>query len=90
MSVHERLRARELLKKRKFDVLIREGLLESVFVAAPLWEGDVAVTEVESTVRHRLVIAEYEEYIIDDDMPYDEVPEKKGRRLVFIEHVELR
>lgn len=90
-SVHEKLRARELLKKRKFDTLIREGLMETVFVAAPLWEGDVTVlTEVESTVRHRLVIAEYEEYIIDDDRPYDEVPEKKGRRLVFIEHVELR
>jgi len=89
-SVHEKLRARELLRKRKFDILIREGLMESVFVAAPLWEGNVTVTEVESTVRHRLVIAEYEEYIIDDDTPYDEVPEKKGRRLVFIEHVELR
>jgi hypothetical protein len=38
--------------------------------------------------RYRLVIAEYEEHIIDD-RPYDNISEKKGRRLVFVEHVEL-
>jgi hypothetical protein len=39
--------------------------------------------------RHRLVIAEYEEYLVDDDHPYDKTPSSKGRRLVFVEHVEL-
>jgi hypothetical protein len=39
--------------------------------------------------RYRLVIAEYEEYLVDDTMPYDRIPTKKDRRLVFVEHVEL-
>jgi hypothetical protein len=39
--------------------------------------------------RYRLVIAEYEEYIVEDDRQYDKVPEKKDRRLVFVEHVEM-
>jgi hypothetical protein len=36
-----------------------------------------------------LVIAEYEEYLVDDDQPYDGIPTEKGRRLVFVEHVEF-
>lgn len=39
--------------------------------------------------RHRLVIAEFEEYLVDDDRPYDRTPTQKKRRLVFVEHVEL-
>jgi len=39
--------------------------------------------------RHRLVIAEYEEYLIDDNRPYDRTPTRKARRLVFVDHVEL-
>jgi hypothetical protein len=35
------------------------------------------------------VIAEYEEYLVDDDSPYNAIPTKKDRRLVFIEHVEV-
>ena len=34
--------------------------------------------------RYRLVIAEYEEYIVDDQRPYDKVPTMKDRRLVFV------
>jgi hypothetical protein len=41
------------------------------------------------TVRHRLVITEYEEYLVDDAVPYDKIPTKKNRRIVFVEHVEL-
>ena len=41
------------------------------------------------TARYRLAIAEYEEYLVDDAMPYDRIPTKKDRRLVFIEYVEL-
>jgi hypothetical protein len=39
--------------------------------------------------RLRLVVAEYEEYLVDDAQPYDAPPTQKGRRLVFVEHVEL-
>lgn len=39
--------------------------------------------------RYRLAVAEYEEYLVDDATPYDKVPSKKERRLVFIEYVEL-
>jgi hypothetical protein len=42
-----------------------------------------------ASARYRLVIAEYEEYLADDSRPYDRVPTAKGRRLVFVEHVEL-
>jgi hypothetical protein len=45
---------------------------------------------VPAATRHRLVIAEYEEYLVDDDRPYDPVPTKKDRRLVYVEHVELK
>ena len=39
--------------------------------------------------RYRLVVAEYEEYLVDDAMPYDRIPTEKDRRMVFVEHVEL-
>ena len=53
-----------------------------------LWEGDVTLPPM-SGHRHRLVIAEFEEYLVDDAKPYDKMPTKKDRRLVFVEHVEL-
>ena len=40
--------------------------------------------------RFRLVIAEYEEYLLDDHRPYEPGSTKKGRRLVFVEHVPLQ
>ena len=52
-----------------------------------LWEGDVGLPDDGS--RYRLVVAEYEEYLVDDTRPYDTTPTQKGRRIVFIEHVEL-
>lgn len=52
-----------------------------------LWEGDVALPDDGS--RYRLVVAEYEEYLVDDTRPYDTTPTQKGRRIVFVEHVEL-
>ena len=56
-----------------------------------LWQGEVVLPEPPSTDnRYRLVIAEYEEYLIDDEQPYDKVPTQKGRRMVFVEHVELK
>jgi hypothetical protein len=53
-----------------------------------LWQGTV-VPPAGLDARLRLVVAEYEEYLVDDDSPYDRVPESKGRRLVYVEHVEL-
>jgi hypothetical protein len=52
-----------------------------------LWEGDVGLPDDGS--RYRLVVAEYEEYLVDDTRPYDMTPTQKGRRIVFVEHVEL-
>ncbi len=54
-----------------------------------LWEGTVTLSDASADARHRLVIAEYEEYLVDDDQPYDRIPTAKGRRLVFVEHVEF-
>ena len=58
-------------------------------VAPPLWEGTVKLPPRPPETRYRLVIAEYEEYLVDDEMPYDKVPTRKDRRLVFVEHVPL-
>jgi len=56
----------------------------------PIWDGDVTLPAAPGPHdRYRLVIGEYEEYVVDDDRPYDRVPTKKDRRLVFVEHVEL-
>jgi hypothetical protein len=55
-----------------------------------LWEGDITLPEPQGgATRHRLVIAEYEEYLVDDDRPYDNIPTRARRRLVFVEHVEF-
>jgi hypothetical protein len=66
---------------------IVEGLIDLVTPWQTLWEGSVTLPSTPG--RYRLVIGEYEEYLIDDEDPYDEVPTRKGRRLVFVEHVEL-
>jgi len=86
----KKARARELLSKGQVDVLIQEKLMESVFLFAPIWEGDVTLIGApEANARYRLVIAEYEEYLADDERPYDGVPQNKDRRIVFVEHVEM-
>jgi len=61
-----------------------------IFVTPTLWEGTVTLPQsAGEAARYRLVIAEYEEYLVDDAMPYDRIPTKKDRRMVFVEHVEL-
>jgi hypothetical protein len=85
-----RVRADDLLKHREFEALIDEGLLGHIFVTPTLWEGTVTLSQSPGeTARYRLVIAEYEEYLVDDAMPYGRIPTKKDRRIVFVEHVEL-
>jgi hypothetical protein len=51
-----------------------------------LWSGTIRLPP-GSGRRLRLVIAEFEEYLVDDDHPYDKVPTRKDRRLVYLEHV---
>jgi hypothetical protein len=56
-----------------------------------MWEGSVTLPQAPSaTRRFRLVVAEYEEYLTDDADPYDTSFTTKGRRMVYVEHTELR
>jgi len=83
-----KVRATELLRQREFAALLEENIIDRVSVAPVLWDGQVTVPESsDPSVRHRLVIAEYEEYLVDDDTPYDPPVTRKDRRLVFVEHV---
>jgi hypothetical protein len=63
-------------------------IIDHIKMWQTLWEGDVTLPSPDGA-RHRLVIAEYEEYLVDDNRPYDRTPTQKGRRLVFVEHVEV-
>lgn len=86
----ERVTARELVEKREFEALARADLINRVRLFPPLWEGTVTLPEPPSDGRrYRLVVAEYEEYLVDGLFPYSRVPTAKDRRLVFVEHVEL-
>jgi hypothetical protein len=52
-----------------------------------LWSGQVTVPEIADGLGpRRLVVAEYEEYIVDDDSPYQPPLKRKDRRTVFVEH----
>lgn len=85
-----RARASDLLQHREFEALIDEGLIHHIFITPRLWQGTVTLPKAPSgAIRYRLAIAEYEEYLVDDASPYDRIPTRKGRRLVFIEYVEL-
>lgn len=85
-----RIRAEDLLQHREFQGLIDEELVGHIFVTPTLWEGTVTLPQSPNTIaRYRLAIAEYEEYLVDDARPYDRIPTKKDRRIVFIEYVEL-
>jgi hypothetical protein len=55
--------------------------------AEVLWTGQVTLPEATDDRQPcRLVVAEYEEYAVDSDRPYDPLPTRKARRLVFVEH----
>jgi hypothetical protein len=90
LTHRDRVRAIELLQHREFEALIEESLIDHVFFSPTLWEGTVTLPALTGAdTRYRLAIAEYEEYLVDDALPYDRFPTKKDRRLVFIEYVEL-
>lgn len=88
-SAADRARAQQYLLSRRYDLLARERLVDAALTLPPIWAGTVTVPPPAEGRRYRLVIAEYEEYLVDDSRPYDPVPTKKGRRLVFVEHIEL-
>jgi len=83
-------RARDLRKAHDYTALLNENLIEPEFLQPVLWEGVVSLAPKASLdVPYRLVIAEYDEYLIDDQTPYSPTPSKKDRRLVFVEHVRI-
>ena len=84
-----RARARELAAQRDFQSMVVVGPIDPDILVQPIWQGDVTVPAFEPATRYRLVILEYEEYLVDDTRPYDPVPTKKDRRVVFVEHIEL-
>jgi hypothetical protein len=84
-----RARAADLHEHREFEAILDEDLLDHIQIAPTLWKGNVTLPEADGGTRFRLVIAEYEEYLVDDADPYDDPVRAKGRRLVFVEHVEL-
>lgn len=86
--LRERLRASTMVAEQPFRSVAGTTILK-LTPWETLWEGDVIVPA-PSGRRRRLVIAEYEEYLVDDKYPYDKVPTAKDRRLVFVEHIELR
>jgi hypothetical protein len=89
VTAAQRTRARQLVKQRQFEQVVSEGLVDAVVTVAPIWQGEIVLPAFEPSRRYRLVIVEYEEYLVDDTRPYDPVPTKKDRRVVYVEHVEL-
>jgi hypothetical protein len=87
-NADERLTARALLETSIVPGLVTAQLTSGLTQWRTLWEGDVVLPATPG--RHRLVIAEYEEYLVDDQNPYDKTPTRKDRRLVFVEHIEIR
>lgn len=91
--VHNRageVRARELMAERKFEAVVTEDLVSATMQWPVIWDGVVTLPQAPSPARrYRLVVAEYEEYLTDDAEPYDGTLTTKGRRLVYVEHVEL-
>jgi hypothetical protein len=85
----QRSRITELVAKRQYATIVKEDLVDLVLSIAPIWEGDIVLPAFAPGTRYRLVVVEYEEYLVDDSRPYDPVPTKKDRRVVFVEHIEL-
>jgi hypothetical protein len=85
----QRARGLQLVAERRFDLAVKENLVDHVLSITPAWEGDVQLPILDPSRRYRLVIVEYEEYLADDSRPYDPVPTRKDRRIVFVEHIEL-
>jgi len=86
LTAQEVVETRELTPKPARSRLSPGDVLDKISLWQTLWEGDVTLPDI-GDQRLRLVIAEYEEYLVDDE-PHNKTPE--GRRTIFVEHVELR
>ena len=84
----ERVESRTLVSQADMARLTADRIVDLITLWQTLWEGEVTLPEAAGR-RHRLVVAEYEEYLVDDNLPYDKTPTRKDRRMVFVEHVEL-
>ncbi len=82
-----RRRVRELLATGDVVALARPEIIQAIRIWQTLWDGEIAVPE--TSARLRLVVAEFEEYLIDDAAPHDRVATRKDRRLVFVDHIAL-
>jgi hypothetical protein len=82
-----RARVREVLARGEASLLARPEFIDAVRVWQTLWDGQIKLPALGG--RGRLVVAEFEEYLVDDAAPYDRVPTRKDRRMVFVEHVAL-
>jgi hypothetical protein len=90
VAARAKARATRLLAEREYEAVIDENLVGAIFLSPVLWDGDVTLPQAPGgATRYRLVIAEFEEYLVDDAAPYDKVPTRKERRMVFVEHVTL-
>jgi hypothetical protein len=89
LTAQEMVETRELTTKPVRSRFSPADVIDKISLWQTLWEGDVTLPDM-GDQRLRLVIVEYEEYLVDDEQPYDKTPTKKGRRLVFVEHVELK
>jgi hypothetical protein len=66
------------------------GHVQPILLWPTLWQGTVTLPAHQPAgASYRLVVAEYEEYLVDDPSPYNPTPSAKNRRLVFVDHVEL-
>lgn len=96
LSPEQAVRAGGLLGARQFDTVLRDGLAERIALAPPLWEGTVTLPEAHDGTRLRVAVAEYEEYPIDGEAEPDDrldhhsaTRTRTGRRLVFVEYIEV-
>jgi hypothetical protein len=70
---------------------VASQLINPVALWPVLWNGTVTLPPGPAAkgTGYRVVVAEYEEYLVDDPTPYNKTPSVKERRLVFLEYVEL-
>jgi hypothetical protein len=96
LSSEQRIETARLVKARDFATALSGGAVEQLFVTPRLWDGKVTLPAVSQGARLRIAVEEYEEYPMDREAdPADgedassPLRTRIGRRLVFIEHVEL-
>lgn len=74
-----------------FEPVSADSNLEAHFEWPNLWSGSVQLpTAPSASARYRVVVAEYEQYLTDGADPYETRFGAAGRRLVYVEHVELK